>query len=103
MRDTIKIIADCGFIFFPTAFTPNDDGLNDFFGPFGNLNTVRDYTLRIYNRLGNLVFKSNDPFKKWDGKVRNVSLLPDTFVWIAKYTNKGEINISKKGTVTLLY
>jgi gliding motility-associated-like protein len=101
--DTIKIIADCGFIFFPTAFTPNNDGLNDFFGPFGNLNTVREYTLHIYDRLGNVVFESNDPFKKWDGKVRNVSLLPDTFVWMAKYNNKGEINIVKKGTVTLLY
>ena len=103
LSDTIKIIADCGFIFFPSAFTPNSDGLNDFFGPFGNLNTVRQYTLHIYDRYGNLVFESNDPFKKWDGKLRGINLLPDTFVWIAKYNNKGETNIMKKGTVTLLY
>jgi gliding motility-associated-like protein len=103
LRNSIKIIADCGFIFFPSAFTPNNDGRNDFFGAFGNLNTVRQYTLHVYDRYGNLVFQSNDPFKKWDGKVRGINLLPDTFVWIAKYNNKGETNIMKKGTVTLLY
>jgi gliding motility-associated-like protein len=103
LRDTIKIIGDCGFIFFPTAFTPNGDMKNNFFGPLGILSTVKDYTLLIYNRLGQLVFKSTDPFKKWDGKMQGSSMLPGTYVWLARYSNKGKTNIFQKGTVTLIY
>jgi gliding motility-associated-like protein len=103
LKDTIKIIADCGFIFFPTAFTPNNDQRNDFFGPLGFLSTVKDYTLLVYNRQGQLVFKSTDPFKKWDGKMHNKTMLPDTYVWIATYSNKGKTNILQKGTVTLIH
>ena len=103
MTGTIKIIGDCGLIFFPTAFTPNDDGQNDFFGALGYLSTVKDYSLSVFNRFGQLVFKGNDPFKKWDGKVQNNRVLPGTYVWIATYSNKGKTNIFQKGTVTVIY
>lgn len=103
LKDTIKIIADCGFIFFPTAFTPNNDLQNDFFGPLGILSTIKDYTLLVYNRLGQLVFRSTSPFEKWNGKMQNNTMLPGTYVWVAKYSNKGKPNILQKGTVTLVY
>lgn len=103
IKDTITIIGDCGYIFFPTAFTPNNDRRNDFFGPFGVLSTVKDYSLVVYNRLGQLVFKSTDPFKKWDGKLQGNSPVSGTYVWIAKYSNKGETGIVQKGTVTVIY
>lgn len=103
LKDTINIISDCGFIFFPNAFTPNNDLQNDLFGPAGYLNTVKDYTLLIYNRLGQLVFRSTDPFKKWDGRMQDKSRLPGTYVWIARYSNKGIANILQKGTVTVIY
>ena len=103
LKGMVKIIADCGFIFFPTAFTPNNDLRNDFFGPLGFLSTVKDYTLLVYNRQGQLVFKSTDPFKKWDGKMHNQTMLPGTYVWIPTYSNKGKTNILQKGTVTLIH
>ncbi|MEP7317208.1 MAG: gliding motility-associated C-terminal domain-containing protein [Panacibacter sp.] len=103
IKDTIKIIGDCGYIFFPTAFTPNNDRHNDFFGPFGVLSTVKDYSLVVYNRLGQLIFKSNDPLKKWDGKLQGNSPVSGTYVWIAMYSNKGETGIVQKGTVTIIY
>jgi gliding motility-associated-like protein len=103
LKGSIKIIGDCGFIFFPTAITPNNDMRNDFFGPLGILSTVKDYTLLVYTRQGQLVFKSTDPFKKWDGKMQNNRTLPGTYVWIATYSNKGKTNILQKGTVTVIY
>jgi gliding motility-associated-like protein len=103
LKDTIKITGDCGFIFFPTAFTPNNDSKNDLFGPYGNLSTVKDYTLIVYSRWGQVVFKSNEPFKKWDGRVKGSDPQRGTYVWIAKYTNKGVKNITQKGTVTIVY
>jgi gliding motility-associated-like protein len=102
LRDTIKIVSDCGFIFFPNAFTPNNDFRNDDFGPLGYLSTVKDYTLVIYDRQGQLVFRSTDPFKKWDGKMRNGSVMVGTYVWLATYSNKGKKDILQKGTVTVI-
>jgi gliding motility-associated-like protein len=103
LKDTIKIISDCGFIFFPNAFTPNNDSKNDYFGPLGYLRTIKDYTLLIYNRQGQLVFRSTDPFNKWDGKMRNGSVLAGTYVWVAAYSNKGKAGILQKGTVTVIH
>ena len=103
LKDTIKIIDDCGFIFFPNAFTPNNDLQNELFGPLGVLSTVKDYTLLVYNRLGQLVFKSTDPFKKWNGKMQNNTMIPGVYVWVATYSNKGVTNILQKGTVTVIY
>ena len=40
----------------PTAFTPNGDGLNDYFGPMGKV--PEGYKLQIFNRNGEIVFKS---------------------------------------------
>jgi len=102
LRDTIEIVSDCGFIFFPNAFTPNNDFKNDDFGPLGYLRTVKDFTLLIYNRHGQLVFKSNDPFKKWDGKMRDGTIMPGTYVWLATYSNNGKKDILQKGTVTVI-
>lgn len=103
LKDTINIIGDCGFIFFPNAFTPNTDLRNDYFGPLGILSTLKDYTLVVYNRLGQLVFKSIDPYKKWDGKMPDHIIVPGTYVWIARYSHKEEKNIMQKGTVTVIY
>lgn len=103
LKDTIKIISDCGFIFFPNAFTPNGDLKNDFFGPLGYLPTVKDYTLLIYNRQGQLVFRSTDPSKKWDGKRSDGTIMAGTYVWLATYSNKGIRDILQKGTVTVIH
>lgn len=103
LKDTIKIISDCGFIFFPNAFTPNGDLKNDYFGPLGYLATVKDYTLLIYNRHGQLVFRSTDPFKKWDGKSNDGTIMAGTYVWLATYSNKGIKDILQKGTVTVIH
>ncbi|MEI9909918.1 MAG: gliding motility-associated C-terminal domain-containing protein [Bacteroidota bacterium] len=41
----------------PTAFTPNGDGLNDYFGPVGKV--PEGYKLQLFNRNGEVVFKSS--------------------------------------------
>lgn len=99
--DTINVSIDCPDIYFPNAFTPNNDTYNDFFGPLGNLSTIKNYTLAVYNRYGQRIFISNDPFKKWDGKYKDE--LPNTgsFVWMADYLFNGKKQ-NRKGTVTLI-
>lgn len=99
--DTIKVVEDCGEIYFPSAFTPNNDGRNDYFGPLGNLSAISNYHLTIYNRWGQLVFQSTDPYKKWNGNFKRDEATMNTFVWMATFTFH-EKKISKKGTLMVI-
>lgn len=86
----------------PNVFTPNGDGLNDFFGP---LNAIKADQLifRVYNRWGNLVFETKDWLKGWDGKYKAIDQEPATYVWRLSYINKDTgKHIERKGTVQLI-
>ncbi len=97
--DMIHVTVDCSDIYFPTAFTPNGDTKNETFGPAGNnLSQVKAYELNIYNRYGQPIFHSTDPYKKWNGLYQNKGGANETFVWTATYTVQGKPQV-KKGTV----
>jgi gliding motility-associated-like protein len=70
--DTITYIVDVKpdyAIYIPNAFTPNKDGKNDGFGPYGIgiKNGPGEYSMKIFNRWGELIFESNDLNKFWNG------------------------------------
>jgi CHU_C Type IX secretion signal domain len=48
----IPVDLSCIGVYFPSAFTPNGDGRNDFFGPSGSLSSLSNYHISIYNRWG---------------------------------------------------
>ena len=60
--------------FLPNAFSPNDDGLNDEFSGKGILKGMRQFSMTIWNRWGELVFESDDPTGKWNGQLNNNGL-----------------------------
>ncbi|RPE09843.1 hypothetical protein EGT74_23050 [Chitinophaga lutea] len=87
--------------YIPNAFTPNGDGLNDYFRfiPVG----IREYAyFRIFNRWGELIFDSLDFRRGWDGYYRGRPASIDTYLWILEGIDLNGQKISKKGTVTLL-
>jgi len=97
--DSVDITVDCSDVYFPTAFTPNGDGRNDGFGPAGNLAAISQYSLRVYNRWGEIVFQSGNPFAKWQGAAQGTH----TYVWMASYRLAGRQGmVQRKGTVTLI-
>ena len=52
----------------PTAFTPNDDGDNDKFGPQGlRMEKYKSYSFYIYNQWGEIIFETEDINEWWDG------------------------------------
>ena len=86
-------------IFVPDAFTPNNDQENDVFRPKGSY--VLDYSIKIYNRWGELVFESSDRQKSWDGKY-NGELAPQGVYQYVIRVKGTEGIISKSGSVTLI-
>jgi len=88
----------------PNAFSPNDDGLNEIFKPvFECEPNPKQYTFKIYDRYGGVVFQSNNIMKGWDGKKQQVQLPVGIYLWIVEYQNPATKKIIRsKGTVTLL-
>ena len=55
-------------LYMPTAFTPNDDGDNDQFGPQGlRMEKYKSYSFYIYNQWGEIIFETEDINEWWDG------------------------------------
>ena len=72
----------------PNAFTPNNDGLNDLFGP-GDIYChpdFSDYSFNIYNRWGQLVFQTVEPGIKWDGKYNGVPQEIGVYYYTLQYS-----------------
>ena len=93
----IIVFDNCEDIVFPSGFSPDGNGINDKFGPLPveNLIFIKDYHLQIFNRYGELVFNSINPYEKWDGLYRGKSSGTNNFVWIASYSFRNIPKISK--------
>ncbi len=83
----------------PNAFSPNNDGINDFFIIKSN-DEIDDYKLIIMNRWGNQLYESHNLSDSWDGKHNGQNCSPATYFYIINYTSNGQRKI-KKGFVHL--
>jgi len=99
--DTVHVYDQCDFpIYFPTAFTPNGDYLNDELRvPPANKNKL--VRLRIYNRWGGMVFTTTIPGKGWDGKVNGVPQAAGIYVYYLEMQGLSGHKLEQKGTVLL--
>lgn len=107
---TIKMvfIKDIFTLYVPNAFTPNLDGTNDEFFPDGlnhSCNDCNNYEFSIFNRWGELIFRSTTPYEGWNGRKQNSleEAQIDVYVWRLTYTNfyNGKEDV-KLGTVSLI-
>lgn len=81
-------------LYIPNVFTPNGDGINDFF-EIKSTNLL-DFTFQIYNRWGSLLYQTNDPNFKWDGKYKGTYCAEGVYVFYLTGTQ------NKKGFLTLI-
>lgn len=93
-------VADNCFIAVPTAFTPNNDGLNDFLYPL-NAYKAKNLIFQVYNRGGQLVYQTRDWTKKWDGTVSGLPQPSGVYIWMLEY-EENDRKISLKGTSALI-
>jgi len=101
MRVTVKHEGTCDALYFPSAFTPNNDGLNETFKPSQNF-AVAAYELVVLNRWGQVVFKTKDPTRGWNGEVSGKKQPAGVYVYSVSYKLNGSALIQQKGTVTLI-
>jgi len=102
--DTIKIENIPAMVQLPTAFTPNGDGINDFFHP-QITGFVNDYHLIIYNRYGQIVWENDNPVAGWDGRYNGQMCPVGMYVWHFKYkVKKGDSFkiVEKSGNVNIV-
>ncbi len=98
----VNVVQNCVDIYFPSVFSPNGDGLNEQYGPVGNLNAVSNYTLSIYNRWGELMFTTNDPRKRWNGNLNGKLTANASFTWFASYIFGASGQKLKKGVLVII-
>lgn len=88
-------------LFYPTAFTPNRDGLNDTFKVFGQF--VAAFEMKIFNRWGELMFTTDDlGGDGWDGTYRGDVMPEATYVFTAKLKDLAGRSFERSGSVVLL-
>ena len=95
-----ELICDEPYIFVPNAFSPNDDGKNDTL--FIESEAIEEMYFAIYNRLGNLLFETNDIKKGWDGKFNNEKVETSVLIYYLQATCLNKLRFYKKGNITLI-
>lgn len=102
--DEVAIIKDCpAHIWIPNSFSPNRDGKNDVFYATGE--NLENFTLKIFNRWGNLLFETNNIDNGWDGTYKGKLVASGFYVYLIDYSYWEKKNVIWKtipGSVTIL-
>jgi gliding motility-associated-like protein len=107
MSDTVCVDSDvCGTYRLPNFFSPNNDERNDFFVPFP-YSSVEKIDLQIFNRWGNMIFATQDPAIRWDGKIQGSGEpVPDGVYYyicdVYEITLNGTVKRTLKGSITII-
>jgi len=89
------------YVFVPTGFTPNGDGLNDMVRPIAvGVKQIRYFA--IYNRWGQLLFKTSINGHGWDGTIGGTPQGSNVYVWMVNAIDYLDKPIFLKGTTTLI-
>jgi len=96
----INVKSRCIITKIPNIFTPNSDGINDIFYVVGN--NIKDYNIYIHDLSGELVYKSNDINKGWNGNdLYGKTLDSGRYVYIIKAKGEDGTDLSSKGIITI--
>lgn len=101
VTDSVTIISRPCNIWLPTAFSPNDDKLNDILKLAGDVGNVSRFKIIIYNRWGQNVFASADAAQGWDGNFRGHSAESGTYYYMISLMYRSKEYIWR-GDITLL-
>ncbi len=104
--DTIQVTlltCNCN-VFIPNSFSPNSDTKNDVFN-YKYTCTEFEATMQIYNRIGQLIFTSNNADLGWDGTFEGKKATEGVYIYELKYSGYNDrryIKVTKRGTFSLI-
>ena len=99
VKDAVTIIK-APIVVFPNAFTPDADGLNDVFEPVHG--DVAKFKMFILNKKGQIMYKSEDIRKGWDGTHNGIPCPMGVYVYKVNYVLRDESFYEQKGYIVLL-
>lgn len=71
-------------MYVPNAFSPNGDGVNDFFNASTNC-TLEEFEMKIFDRWGALLFQTNNTDQGWNGKYKGKEAESTAYVYFIRY------------------
>lgn len=101
---TYLAIKLCCKVVLPDAFSPNNDGKNDGFGIISN-GSYRISAFRVVNRLGQVVFSTNNQRDRWDGTFKGIPQGIGTYYYYIKYNcqdDDADHEVEERGNVILV-
>lgn len=101
ITDSITVARRNCHLFFPSAFSPNGDGKNDIARMAGDVGSLTDFALNIYNRWGQLIYTGTNPREGWNG-MHGASLADlGVYFYYIQYRYQGKYELMK-GDITLV-
>ncbi len=101
--DSIELVRGC-YMDVPNVFSPNGDGINDYFFPRGSLSgSLKTFRMLVFNRWGQKVFASNETGGRgWDGRLNGREQPDGVYVYQIEVTFTNGWQERYQGNVTLL-
>ena len=96
----VYVEIDCGDVFIPSAFSPNNDNNNDISCVLGNC--IETMYIAIFDRWGEKLFGSNSQNQCWDGTYQGKACNAGVYVYRVELTLTSKEFISKQGNITLI-
>ncbi|MGL4630749.1 MAG: gliding motility-associated C-terminal domain-containing protein, partial [Leadbetterella sp.] len=115
IRSNITKISIPPNLYFPNSFSPNADGLNDYFQVFGPLSRLSKFSFSVHDRMGTTVYEipnleyasenglvEVDQIKMWDGLFKGKPAPSGVYSWKSISQFKTGESLKKQGSITLL-
>lgn len=104
-NDTINellFIAPDVVYYMPNSLTPNEDGINETIKPVGLAYALK-YKFIVFNRWGEILFKTDNPKIGWDGKFEGQVVEQGLYFYRLEFVGADDIRHEEKGNITILY
>lgn len=88
----------------PNSFTPNGDGINDYFLPAALNRLNGSFTMTVYSQTEGLIYDTKNINQPWDGtnQKAGTKCKEGSYVWVVKLTNEAGMTEQYKGAILLL-
>ena len=88
-------------IYVPNSFTPNADWHNEVFVVYGK--NIKTYSMKIFDRWGDLLFESDDIQKHWDGYFNGRKVEENRYLYHIEIIGEDDVLFDKSGIINVIY